>query len=368
MRRSAPPTRGIACSVGFSRNSEYGLSSHKYSISRELDLFRTARWEYDSPVFREEFESGDYRVDENHALRNFFHWLSLDYILTFENEETGEQFSKVSPKRGNKEFAKRKWRKVREMNEGMKGLGFDFDATGHRGIYKMTYMVLITLTFRQDISKERAWYLLHTKGQELNRFNARLRKIFGSKATLRVKEAQANGYPAPHILLIVDRPIRVKRHRGKRGFSWRLASRILVNQVKSAWKWGFVDVEAVVIYDGGRYRGYHSPINYLTKYLTKSLDLSDHPELFKAKGMDEIPMELRARVRTHLWNKIARSRDLYISKAFKERLKVIPPRLDRYDLILKPDCCERWCLVGMEAEIKKTRNHIWLNLAREDIG
>jgi hypothetical protein len=53
----------------------------------------------------------------------------------------------------------------------------------------------------------------------LNRFKANLTKIVGSKATIQVKEAQSNGIPAPHILVLVDKPFKAKKHNDMNGAS-----------------------------------------------------------------------------------------------------------------------------------------------------
>ncbi|MHC1680197.1 MAG: hypothetical protein AB9860_02975 [Methanomassiliicoccales archaeon] len=244
----------------------------------------------------------------------------MDYLLTFNNETTNESFETISPKRGNKQFAIKKWKKVREINKGMSGLQFDFNIPNTRGLKKKCHLFLVTLTFKQSITREEAWHKISSHGGELNRFRANLTKIFGSKATITIKEAQSNGYPAPHILILLDKPVEAIRHYGKRGISWRISSRRIIDRMKSIWDWGFLDVEAVVFQDNCKYRGYRSPISYLTKYLTKSLDLSEHPDLLNAKGLDDIPKNLHTPVFTHVWNKILRSRDFYVSKDFKDRL------------------------------------------------
>lgn len=277
-------------------------------------------WAYDNPRFRKEFNSGDFKVDIDQAVTSFFAWLSTDVELTYENSQTGESVKAISPKRGNKQFARKKWKKVQAINEGMKGLQFDFDIPNHRGIYKNCNLILITLTFSHDISMEKAWYLISSRGGELNKFRANLTKILGSKATINVKEAQSNGYPAPHILVLLDKPVKAKKHYGKGGRSWRLESEEVRKRIKDVWTWGHSDIEAVVSSSSGRYKGYRSPVSYLSKYLTKHMDLTKNRELFNARSIKDIPVKMRTPVYTHVWNKILRSRDFYISKAFKERL------------------------------------------------
>jgi hypothetical protein len=51
----------------------------------------------------------------------------------------------------------------------------------------------------------------------LNKLNANITKIFGKHGTLIAKEAQSNGYPAPHMIVVLDRPVMVQRHVGMDG-------------------------------------------------------------------------------------------------------------------------------------------------------
>jgi hypothetical protein len=279
------------------------------------------------------------------AVAGFFNWLSTDYLLTFENKVTGESFQTIGPKRGNKQYARRKWQKVNGINEGMDKLRFDFDIAGHRSIVKNCHMLLITTTFDHKISMDDAWFRISSHGGELNKFRANLTKILGSKASICVKEAQSSGYPAPHLLVLLDRPIRARRYAGRKKTSWRLESKDTLKRIKGAWKWGFVDVEAVVMASSGKYRGYRTPVNYLSKYLTKHMDLTKYPELQEVRSIEDVPKELRTPVYTHVWNKILRSRDFFVSKAFKERLNnpEFRPAPDEYEPIESDwflDCIE----------------------------
>jgi hypothetical protein len=187
---------------------------------------------------------------------------------------------------------------------------------------------------------ERAWFLTSARGQEQNRFKANLTKIFGSRASVTAKEAQSNGYPAPHILLLLDKPVRVRRHCGKKGLSWRIEENGILEKMRNAWPWGFIDVEAVVGSENRKCHGYSTPVNYLAKYLTKHLDLTKYPELAEARTIQEIPNGQRTAVFTHLWNRILRSRDFYVSKAFKDRLNrmsistPVEPQIDQDKWIL----------------------------------
>ena len=278
------------------------------------------RWIYNSKSYRRKLGDGKASIDLDHATKNYFEWLSVGYQLNFSNKVTKDGFSVISPKRGNREYSLKKYKKIRELERSMSGMQFDFSIPGHRNNIRKTHLLFITLTYAQTITREKAWHTITTDGQELNRFKANLTKIFGSKATITVKEAQKNGYPAPHILILLDKPIKILRHHGKRGLSWRLANKGLLRRIKGCWSWGYSDVEAIVKGGGGRYRGYSSPIRYLGKYLTKSFDLTELSNGNKIESLNDIPNDRRTHFFTHLFNKIFQSRDIYISKAFKDRL------------------------------------------------
>lgn len=87
---------------------------------------------------------------------------------------------------------------------------------------------------------------------------------------------------------------------------------------------GFSDVEAVIKSDTGKFKGYGSPVNYLWKYLVKSFDVKENAELIQDKNIKDLPPKRRVALYTHLWNKIMLSRDIYVSKAFKDKLNNFP--------------------------------------------
>lgn len=264
--------------------------------------------------------------NEDKALEYYIDWMQTDNELHFINEETGEDLRVQAPKRGNQTYARRKYRSMKKVVDGMDKLDFDFQAVGRPGLFRHTHLLLITLTFDPSkVSKERAWYLCSTRGGALNLFRANLTNKLGSKASITVKEAQESGYPAPHILIMLDRPVRAIRHVGRKDhtISWRLQDPEVLRDVKEKWSHGFMDVEAVVR-RGSKFKGYSSPVMYLAKYLVKGMNVEKYPELRTAKSMKDVHgKKLRIALNTHFWNKLFRMRDIYISKAFKERLNMI---------------------------------------------
>jgi hypothetical protein len=209
----------------------------------------------------------------------------------------------LGPKRGNLSYAKKKRKKWRQLQTGMDGLVWDYDLPKARSrTMRKTHLLFITLTYSRDYSIQEAWRLISSKGQALNRFSSSLTKVVGNKATYKAKEAQSSGYPAPHILCIMDRPVTAVKH----GAKWIVQQRELVEQIKKAWPYGYVDVQACV---GGRVNG-RPPMSYLTKYATKTTEVSHG-------SAEPTISEL-----THAWQKAFGLRDV-VSKDFLQRLNLL---------------------------------------------
>ena len=138
-----------------------------------------------------------------------------------------------------------------------------------------TCALLITVTFdKKRYTMEEAWGMLSSteipesnlKTGVLNNLTANLRDIFGPLCKITVKEAQEDGYPAPHLIVLLDNPTTVRLHRGKGGQSWRISDpRTLrrigkdpalrrLSRIRHAdaislnpiWKYGFIDVQGIV--------------------------------------------------------------------------------------------------------------------------
>ncbi len=190
---------------------------------------------------------------------------------------------------------------------------------------------------------EDAWFLLSSEGGELNNFGANISSIFGHNGKIVVKEAQSRGYPAAHLLIILDRSILVKRHSSRDGKqSWRLANRRDQARVGKTdkdrrraftdpdsfkdnpiWSHGIMDIKGIV--RGERFMGSRNELSYIYKYMVKSIDLKRSPELMEAGSIDEISNpSLRTALWTHFCNKCFRTRDLNIGKAFKDKIGLLP--------------------------------------------
>jgi hypothetical protein len=245
-------------------------------------------------------------------VKTFLEWKDEDCFLSFFNEDTCEAFETLSPKRGNPAYAKNKRKKAWEIYQGLKKLDLDYPVPHARDVVRDTHLLLVTLTFDQKaITKDGAWHLITSKGKAFNRFSANLSKIFGTKASWKVKEGTGSGYPAPHVLVMLDRPVRAFRYRK----TWRIQSEKILDRLRKAWPYGFIDVMAIISSKVGKY----GVVGYLTKYLTKSVTLSYKNSSSLASEQWE---KEKTAILTHVWNKVFKCRDV-LSKAFKQRLNSV---------------------------------------------
>ena len=268
------------------------------------------------------------------------------------NLETGETIYAQSAKRGDVVYATRKTKKRDAVKNAIEGKIFDYPVKGFRN-RRMTRLLLCTVNFdRSKFTCEEAWAALRSTPIEgldytfnvINKLNANISKIFGKHGTLTSKEAQSSGYPAPHMIFILDEPVMVERHVGKDNkVSWRLCDQKILNRVGKGsimrrlartdyrmaikknpiWKYGFIDFEGIVSEEGSR--SGKDAITYPFKYLVKCLtqdgknSIKDVPDINLVKDKDK-----RTMLFTHLGNKCFRTRDVSFGKGFKDRIGMLP--------------------------------------------
>lgn len=224
-----------------------------------------------------------------------------DSVNVFRDRETGEKVYAPVCRRGNRQYAMKKARQRDTILEGMKGKVLDLPH-GSNPELRDTHALLITLTFdKRRFTKEQAWASLSSTEIEgsdvrtgvLNNLTANLRSVLGPLCKITVKEAQDDGYPAPHIIVLLDEPVTVKLHKGRSGQSWRVYDPVILRRLgkdsalrklsrtrhtdairlNPIWKHGFIDIQGIV--KGDRFRNRKDAVSYAYKYLTKSL-VDDH--------------------------------------------------------------------------------------------
>lgn len=307
-------------------------------------------WPYDPVQLMVDLLTGTETLDSIGLQKNLVDWMSSNDYNVFKNLETGEQIYAMQCKRGNIVHATRKSKQRDQICEALDGQEFDYPMKGFKS-RRMTRMLFFTLSFDQTkYTKEEAWAMLRSSPipgvncsyGELNKFSARLSKIFGKHAKITVKEAQQNGYPAPHILILLDEPVMVQMHEHNGIVTWRVCDPRVLRRlgkdtktrkmafrdprkaisINPVWKHGYMDVQGII--KGYRVKKRKNIATYIFKYLTKCLT-EGHDEIKDIGPFCNIDNKgLKTTMYTHLGNKCFRTRDLVYGKAFKEKIGIVP--------------------------------------------
>jgi hypothetical protein len=289
---------------------------------------RSLSWKYDEVETKAAIKSGVLQVDPTRLYSDFLAWMNDASITQLRDMRTGETVRHLAPKRGNKAHAAKYRKKLTDIEIGLNGLELDRPLGRGRDTLWMCRALLITLTFdHKIISMSDAW---RTISKEIAKFKIKLKRVMGfhSILTIAVKEGTTSGYPAPHIMVIMDLPVTCKKRysRFAKKNLYRINNDTLYYGIHDGgpndkkgmvdcWPHGFIDVQGITngqILDG---KEKVSPASYLFKYLTKAIDITNTDTRKKNLG-----------VSTHAWQKLHRLRPLHICKKLK--LYVVA-RLDR---------------------------------------
>ena len=347
---------------------EFGSPEPYDDESPESGCWYDPRWLMDALL------SGEFHLKDRHLQRSFIKWVKKEEVSEFYNLRTAEMIYIPVPKRGNMAYVMNKASRRNEMIKAISDKVFDWPDPCNPAL-RWTRMLFVTVTFDpKRFTQEEAWASIKSTGSrerhhlygEINRLDANLSKIFGPHGKLLCKEAQSNGYPAPHMILVLDEPIQVRMINGKRGVKWvpvdetilrRIGtdpeSRALCETDYSAgidanpiWKNGFIDFEGIV--SESRFRGRRSVVSYPFKYLTKCLTRDDAFSASDIECIDDVKdPKLRTALYTHYCNKCFRNRDITYGKGFRDRIGLLPPKkkevvLDENGKSVKSD----WIRIG----------------------
>ena len=289
---------------------------------------------------------------ENESLQKTgLDWFESEDYNVYQNKETGELIYALCSKRGNVVHCAKKSEQKKALSDAIESKVFDWPVPGTRNDH-MTRLLFVTLTFDPDVmSRERAWASLRANEIPdcdaltgvINNLEANLRSIFGSLCKLICKEANSSGWPAPHLIFLLEEPVRVRYHKGRDGtVTWRIVDRRVLRRIgkdpsmrslysrnhsaaisrNPIWSYGLFDVQGIVKNAGfGRYR---NEVTYLFKYLTKCFSGETSDLISDLDTINEAPEKLRTMLYTHLANKCFRTRDISFGKKFKERVGLLP--------------------------------------------
>ncbi len=313
------------------------------------------KWYPDAERLMTDLVSGNLSLYDEELQKRLMNWMSDEQYNEFIDLNSGEKIYGLIKRRGNKAYAAKKTDQKSKLCRALDGKEFDYPIGG-RGNIRMTRLLFITVNFdRAQFTPEQAWYALRTtpvkgcsdKYNLLNKLNANLSKIFGKHNILTCKEAQMSGYPAPHIIVILNDPVRVKLHNSNGKISWRIDDprilrrigkdqmlrRLAFNDHRKMLKMhpilkhGFIDFQGIV--KGYKISGKKDAFTYAFKYLTKCLT---EDSSYCVKQLDSIndigDTGLKTTMFTHLGNKCFRTRDITFSKKFVAALGGLDERTE----------------------------------------
>lgn len=286
---------------------------------RELRAEKRRGWIYDSAALRKNVRAGTYRVATHRLYHHFENWLNDASIVYIRNVETGEKVRHLAPKRGNKAYAAKYRKRMNELSAALSSCQLD-EPFGATGKYRRTKALLVTFTYwDKSMDIQGAW---SNVSYDLAKWKIQAKRKLGAEsiATLAIKEGNEAGYPAPHMLILLDRPVIVERHVGKKNkqITWRVNSFPVLDALKDAWKRGFIDVQGICdqkVSDGSKKV---SIVRYVFKYLTKAVDVepSEEPDNSIRDKYRNIG------IKTFAWQKLLMLRPLHISKSFKDFVRL----------------------------------------------
>ena len=308
-------------------------------------------WPFEPVQLMRDLVEGRLTLGDDHLQMVTLDWQESEDFNEFVNPETGERIHALCSKRGNVVFCAKKSEQRDALSKALESGVFDWPVPGTRND-RMTKLLFVTLTFDPGImSRERAWASLRASeipGCDavtgvINNFEAGMRGIFGDLCKLICKEATSSGWPAPHLIFLLEEPVRVRAHHGKDGsVTWRLVDRRILRRIgkdpsmrslysrnhsaaiakNPIWKYGFIDLQGIV--KGSGYGRYKNEITYLFKYLTKCVSGEASEITEGLRTINEAPEKERTMLFTHMANKCFRTRDISFGKTFKERMGLIP--------------------------------------------
>ena len=264
-------------------------------------------------------------------LDGYREWVGVEEFSVIKNVETNEYLPCAVSKLGNVKYAIGKRAQLQPVIDAFDDMVLDLPIPGGRDKrHRMGYALLITLTYDHKLYTPVEAY--RRCGQDINRFKARFTKLIDSPyVSMAVKEGTKSGYPAPHLIFIVCRPLPVFLHKDR----WRVQDKLLYKAIHEAWfdaSGGSYncDIEAIV---GNRVRGtgkrQRGAMSYVLKYIMKSSDPDSQD--FESQDLADI---------THAMMKFTGCRDI-IGKKFLAMLGLVDDSSLPLDLIEKKNELKR---------------------------
>lgn len=186
-------------------------------------------------------------------IQYYLDWVSCDEYLIFRKEDIrtlDKNYKAVkAAKRGNDVYSYKINKRLQHLDNLPNIEFFNYKDRNKR---HKTRAVFATFTYRRDLSLDRQW---ENVGSDYNRSITGLKRRYGKIDVLRCWEAQKDGYPHIHcIILFYENEFETFFYNGK----WRLTEK---DELCRNWHWGFSDVFALYSLGAG--------VGYVKKYVTK---------------------------------------------------------------------------------------------------
>ena len=193
--------------------------------------------------------------DLDEIIDNYLAWVSYNEYMVFQGEHihTGEKRYKAvkCSKRGNDVY---NWRLKERFNWVDDVPDATFFHYKDRSKRHKTRALFVTLTYARNLRLDQAWEVI---GEDYNRWVSRVKRRFGGVQIIRVWEAQQDGFPHIHAIMIFESKEWDAFHSNG---VWRVQGKASLE-----WDHGFTDVEALASVRGG--------IRYVIKYINKLHDV-----------------------------------------------------------------------------------------------
>ncbi len=261
--------------------------------------------------------------DLDRVIDDFTYWSNLVVYLVLrrENIHTHENTYKMAKaaKRGNDVYSAKLRKRLNHLYNLPQREFFNFKDRNRR---HKTRAVFVTLTYRRDLRLDEAWENI---GSDYNRWVSAMRKAFGKISIIRSFEAQSDGFPHIHcILLFREAEFETFFYNGK----WRLSRK---RELEKYWGWGFCDMFAMYSLGAG--------VGYVMKYVTK---VNNALLAEKKNRKDVLSLAL-------MW--IFRKRAFSVSKDFGVFLVEIKDDRPYGQVDLEGKTIYKWYLVGFWTDV-----------------
>ncbi|MBP6020961.1 MAG: hypothetical protein KA502_00005 [Candidatus Methanomethylophilaceae archaeon] len=241
------------------------------------------------------------------------------------NAVTGECIFPMTPVRGNRAYAYRKHKKLQPVIDSFENCEFSKPFKGGRkSEVRLIHAVMITLSYTRSYgSSEKtslgypvkhwscwdAWQSLKGSNSLINQFKVEFSRAVGSNyASCTVKEGCKDMYPAPHMIMILDKPL-VAHRWGKKWLIGNKMDRGIVDKIQSSWeRIAGSHCKIVPIMDA---KGF----TYAFKYIQKSIDT-------KVEDVSEMTDAQLVCCNTHLNHALHDLNDI-VPKSFLEKLNCV---------------------------------------------